>query len=710
MITARHKARRWVHRNWALSLLLVAACGEDGDAGTGTDGGDSAGSAGFDVDLDGDGIPNLEDCDDLDPEIGPHRDELYYNGVDDDCDPATVDMDMDGDGRQVAVDCDDEDPGVWAGVQRYADEDGDGHAGTLTLVCLGDDVPDGLSEVSSDCDDGRADVFPGAAIEEPELCTVDADGDGYGNAAPDGGAQAGTDCNDDDASTIRATTGYLDEDGDGAGGDTYVTICGGAPLDVAVVSTSDDCNDANPQVRPGAYDSPDDGVDGDCDGQDVVALEDELDGGAVFVDVGAPCPGAGTSLQPACSLAAALGLASADDTVYVAHGDYPAFEVSEDVRIVGGYTSSDWSRAEALITRVTGEMLDRGGDAVGVDVSDGASLLLDGVVVEGLSHGAQPRFLGIRATGDLTLYGVDMSRVFAPTPTPYRSYSRGVINESGTGALRIVNSTVENNATDPDPFGAPTATSSSYAVWWDGTTVFLDVTDLSVRRGPFSVALYTATAEVEARRSTLRTGGSTGPYASVGLRSGGATVVDHCEILAGETNGQGTALGIDHRGGSLTVRDSEVILGEAATGAVGLALSGEGFAATDEIRLERTRVLCRGVGLYNGCKLLDAGANPVDPQVVLRDGTFEVSGFGSLEPIMYAESSVSMRNYVVTASATDAGTGNTYYAINFSGSLLEVYDSEFSFAAGTSDIELVDNAGGGTLDLDGNTINGVDSQ
>lgn len=61
-----------------------------------------------------------------------------------------------------------------------------------------DHVPPGPVD---DCDDADGDVFPGAAANEPELCTIDADGDGWGDwdaPAHNPLAEEGSDCDDVD--------------------------------------------------------------------------------------------------------------------------------------------------------------------------------------------------------------------------------------------------------------------------------------------------------------------------------------------------------------------------------------------------------------------------------------------------------------------------------------------------------------------------------
>ncbi|MCA9492441.1 MAG: putative metal-binding motif-containing protein, partial [Myxococcales bacterium] len=89
---------------------------------------------------------------------------------------------------------------------------------------------------------------------QAELDRMDLDGDGV--ARP-------LDCDDQDASVGAAVTWYIDGDGDGHGrAEQEVTAC--EPPKQAV-SSSDDCDDLDPDVNPDATESCD-GVDEDCDG------------------------------------------------------------------------------------------------------------------------------------------------------------------------------------------------------------------------------------------------------------------------------------------------------------------------------------------------------------------------------------------------------------------------------------------------------------
>ncbi|MCP4807348.1 MAG: hypothetical protein GY913_32480 [Proteobacteria bacterium] len=281
-------------------------------------------------------IANDDDCDDTDDDVRPGADE-YCNDEDDDCD-GTIDEDD-------AVDA-----STW-----YLDSDGDGYGNGAydTTAC---DEPSGYTADATDCQDGDADVNPGA----DELCStvydddcdgdinedsaadattfyIDSDSDGYGDStvardyceAPSGYVADDTDCDDgngdihpnadeycndedddcdgtiDEDDAVDATTWYEDRDLDGYGGTTTAVQC---DQPSGYESVDGDCDDSDDDVYPGA-DEYCNGDDDDCDGD--TDEDDALDAETYYVD--SDGDGYGDASSTATSCYGGSGL-STDDT------------------------------------------------------------------------------------------------------------------------------------------------------------------------------------------------------------------------------------------------------------------------------------------------------------------------------------------------------------------------------------------------------------
>lgn len=279
-------------------------------------------------DPDGDGSPYGDDCDNGDASVFPGAPEVWYDGIDNDCDPATADDDADGDGYASEVtggaDCDDgdananpaatelcdgvdddcdgttdegdaEDASIW-----YADADDDGYGddASATQACQ---QPAGYVATGGDCDDSSADYHPGAdegSCTDPEdydcdgrVTDVDLDHDGFsacvdcddGNASVNPDAleicdDQDNDCDglidDADSSLHGGTTYYLDEDSDGFGSLTASTMACSTPDGFSAVSG--DCDDSDASVNPAeseVCDALDDDCSGDIDDGDVCPCE-----------------------------------------------------------------------------------------------------------------------------------------------------------------------------------------------------------------------------------------------------------------------------------------------------------------------------------------------------------------------------------------------------------------------------------------------------
>ena len=307
------------------------------------------------VDADGDGVLEANDCNDRDASIFPGADDAWYDGVDKDC-AGDDDFDADSDGHRAVeyggLDCDDRDPEISPDATEtwYDGVDQD---------CAGDDdydadrdgyATEGGTEV--DCDDNRADVKPGAleiwydGIDGD--CAgdddYDADGDGFASALY---LETGTDCDDDEADTFPGAeeVWYDGIDSDCAGDDDFDADGDGEAAE-GELATGTDCNDADPTIFSGAIERLDD-LDSDCDGDDDAFTSDQdVLGSRIF------------ALEPSDQLGTVIAAGSINSDAYT------------DLAVVSGADNGLTDGGDGVVYFIDGETLSEG-PIVAVEGGDG---------------------------------------------------------------------------------------------------------------------------------------------------------------------------------------------------------------------------------------------------------------------------------------------------------------------------------------------------
>ena len=179
----------------------------------------------LDIDDDGDGFSENEgDCDDSDGQVHPDAVE-FCDGVDTNCNDVADDNPNDG-------------------IDHYLDVDGDGFGSGSSqgLIC---EIPDGYSDNNLDCNDGFAEINPNGT----EIC----------------GDELDNDCN---GQIDEGSIWFEDSDQDGFGDPSSSIEQCGQPN--GYVEDNTDCDSENGSIFPNAPEIPNDNLDQDCDGSDLI--------------------------------------------------------------------------------------------------------------------------------------------------------------------------------------------------------------------------------------------------------------------------------------------------------------------------------------------------------------------------------------------------------------------------------------------------------
>ena len=212
---------------------------------------------------------------------------LCGNGIDEDCaggDMACPETDADNDGYTVLRDCNDGDADIHPGAPEFGDAVDSDCDGEVDEVTCGIDRDDDGQCAPQDCDDSDDNIYEGApespnngidedcdgrdsVIQEPD----DRDRDGFVDAQA-----GGDDCNDLDAGIFP---GGAEVCGSGVDGncDGVASECAEGDSDGDGAAGADDCDDGDPTIGPNAPEICGDQIDQNCDGSDV-SCDDDQDG------------------------------------------------------------------------------------------------------------------------------------------------------------------------------------------------------------------------------------------------------------------------------------------------------------------------------------------------------------------------------------------------------------------------------------------------
>jgi arylsulfatase A-like enzyme len=167
--------------------------------------------------------------------------------------------DADNDGYPDIVDCAPNNTNINPGATEIPGNGIDENCDGLDELAMIDEDGDGFY-AENDCDDNNANIYPGAT----ETCN---------------GLDDNCDGNIDEGFSL--TTYYQDADMDGFGNDDApISGCVQPP---STSTVGGDCDDTNSDINPNGVEIPNNGIDEDCDGEDLTTSAFDLNGATVNI-------------------------------------------------------------------------------------------------------------------------------------------------------------------------------------------------------------------------------------------------------------------------------------------------------------------------------------------------------------------------------------------------------------------------------------------
>ena len=298
---------------------------------------------------------------------------------------------------------------------------------------INDDVDDDLDDDDDDDvdDDSDDDSDDDADDDVDDDADDDSDDDVTDDDTTDDDSIDDDTVDDDSADddTIAPAICNLDADRDGHGVPGFnQEVIGTCPIGWS--DTTDDCDDTDILTWTGAPELPDDAIDQNCDGGDLVMS----DATGVFVAKSGNDSNPGTMVSPKLTIKAGVAQAETDGkAVFIAAGTYEECFTTH-VSIFGGYESAGWTRDPDLYPVTIDADSTAAGPAATVKAAGTSPLALQALTING---GDQPSdTVGLYSTAGVLV--IVNSSIFGGYPSSnqyYTSYSTGVDIDAGEAFL-----------------------------------------------------------------------------------------------------------------------------------------------------------------------------------------------------------------------------------------------------------------------------------